>query len=177
MTRLRKRLISAAVLALLVTTGTLVISREAGAQPSGQAKGQGAAPVTIVGPLPVPVISSEVRKPFQVRLCINASSTGCGTVPGSYQTGSEALVVEQVSGGCFVGAGVDGLVLNLGSTAGGTSESHRLHLLASFGFGPEVSQQTTIYADPYSTLSLGFTTSGSGTVGCNLVLSGHTGAP
>jgi hypothetical protein len=171
MTRLKNRLILAAVFALLVFAGTVALSRRAIAQNPNP----GSAPVNLVAPLPLPVTGTvavnpaqlplpvtgtvtvnpaqlplpitgtvsinNLQKPFQKRLCV-AHDVPCGGLPDQFIAGSQGLVIEQVAGRCVTTGSVALLELSLSSAVDGANWPHTLQILNGVGnFGAPVSGQ------------------------------------
>jgi hypothetical protein len=88
------------------------------------------------------------------------------------------LVIEYISGECFQ-SHLTSARISLGTTAGGSSSTHFLHLLSNALDSTilEVAQQTRIYADPGSSVGMGAGFSAGSTpasVECTLTLSGYT---
>jgi hypothetical protein len=178
MTRLRSGLILAAVFTVLAITGGVVMSRQALAQPSGQAKGQAPTPVSLVAPLPVPVTVSDAVHPFQVTLC-DTGGTGassCGVVPGVFTVGSDPVVVERVTGVCLANGTVDVFTAFLQTHVGSGFANHYLEIRSGIG-RYQIAQDGKIYADPETNIVFGHGLAGTGNVKCEVTLSGHTLAP
>jgi hypothetical protein len=128
-------------------------------------------------------VDNATKSPIQFGLCNFAIQNSCSS---SAQTvfnvpSDRRLVIEFVSGNCTTVGSIQAFSVGTASTAGGFGAFHLLDLV----FAPfsntilRVSQQTRIYADPGSTVSVAL----SGTFGagasatCTLVYSGHTVAP
>jgi hypothetical protein len=126
---------------------------------------------------------SAAKRPFQVGLCTFVSGdpinpTTCGPTPDGFNVPPDKqLVIEYVSGQCFVVSGeVDAVVLNtiVGPPGGFVQVNHIVPVLSvgAAGLGHVIAQQTRIYADPGSPVSLS-SSSISSSFECNVVLSGN----
>ena len=201
MTRFHKtrRIVAASLGVLTILLMTVVASsRPASAAPPAQAGPN----VTIVGPLPLPVtgsttvsgtaavrdVDNAARSPFQAQLCQKVEF-GTGTISACSTSNSfevpsdERLVIEYVSGTCFVTLGVVNSVrISMGTTAGGSQAEHRFLLTpdALDARNLDAAQQTRIYADPSSVVGMNFSSGagpGNGVAKCTLTLSGYTVTP
>lgn len=128
-------------------------------------------------------VDSTTKSPIQFGLCNFALQNSCLS---SQQTlfnvpSDRRLVIEFVSGSCTTVGSIQALTVGIASTVGGFGALHLLDL----AFAPfsntilRVSQQTRIYGDPGSTVSLlvGGAFGAGGGATCTLVFSGHTVAP
>lgn len=150
-------------------------------------------PVVTVGNVPLPSrdVDNPARRPFQTTLCRGYGSAElCGTTPHSYSVPNNSrLVIEFVSGTCPpagtslpTGLNVTGALLQ--TVAGGTAATHLFAVSPGLSIGGlngvAVSQQTRIYADPGTTVTLSADVGGlgvSGSMTCTLAISGHTVTP
>lgn len=128
-------------------------------------------------------VGDATKSPVQFRLCNFAVQNFCSSNEQTLFTvpSDRRLVIEFVSGSCITVGSMQGFTVGTASTAGGVGALHLLNLvLAPFSNTIlHVSQQTRIYADPGSMVSLavggGFGAGASAT--CTLVYSGHTVGP
>jgi uncharacterized membrane protein len=151
MKRIAKVLVAVGSLALLLVIAGVITSREAAAE--NQNQGQGSAPVTIIGPLPLPVTGStsvtgpvtmvaqgdllpyQENKLFQwgVGLCpVQLCEVKFTAVPEG-----KRLVIESMSGGLIANVGV-------------SIQSVALHGVSALAFAPTTLQSTTATRSSYS---------------------------
>ena len=178
---LLKRLLAITSAGALTLTGTLISAQSATAQ------GQGAAPVRIVEPLPVPVTDSTnpAYHAFQALLC----TSGCQvagpepdpTTAVHVPTGSR-MVIEYISAHCSSPATSTISIVRVDTRVGGVRRSHlpgppEFRVVSSDSGGDTkvytFGQMVRIYADPDTDVTASVDGVGLG-LACSLSLSGHT---
>jgi len=119
-------------------------------------------------------VDNPARQPFQQLLCLAATASSC-SVPSSFTVPSgKELVIEYVSGGCvtadassFVNAA--GLHTSVQGAVG-------FHFFGNLRIGPnsafDFGQQTRLYADPNTNVTLAASLIGGGGV-CGMEISGY----
>ena len=146
------------------------------------AQNKGAAPVSIVDPLPVPTRDADnaLRNPFQVEIC-----TGVCTGRSSFfTTPARPLVIEYISAWCTIANAVSLTGLFVQTTAGGVQVAHVAgipHFVTPSSSGEfklfNFSQLVRIYADPSTSVSMRGDTHGGSNYRCDINISGHTTGP
>lgn len=129
-------------------------------------------------PVPVRDVDNAARQPIQFALCNTFGATGaCAPSQFSVQSGKR-LVIENIAGQCTKGGTVNYIRLGVVTVVNGTSAEHRLQMFADpvGGFFFDIAQQTRIYADGGSIVSLNLASSfADGAAGlCNVTFSGYT---
>ena len=167
MTRFGKQQLALAVVAITVTS---LMSYPAVAQGA-----QGGPPQRVTD------VDNAARSPFQVELCAGVNNE-C-KVPNIFDVPSDRrLVIEYVSGRCIAN-GITRITADFSTTANGVRALHVVHLVSdalSSGNFFDVTQQMRVYADPDSSVGMGFSLGGGAGPfdgRCNLVLSGYTVTP
>lgn len=176
MTRLPHYLTVCAGVGLIAVVLSLTAARPAVAQ-----KGGGAAPVTIAGPLPLPV--QETGTPFQATLCFATPGPCIGGTTDSLTVPTDVrVVIEFVSAECSAQApsspGTPEVSeVSLFTTVGTNVVKHQLQTglittggTNAFGTFPVM---TKIHADPGTDIELSFGFHGS-SAACTLGISGYT---
>ena len=149
---------------------------------AAQPPSAGSAPVTIVGPLPVPVtgttsisgpvsisgtvgvrdVDNPARSPFQATMCTSTSSggavgTSCGNLPFSIAVpGDRRVVIEFVAAECSIGGDINLVQLGFSTVVNGTGATYRVHLERNVLDSRflETMLQTRVYADPGTNVGL-----------------------
>jgi hypothetical protein len=129
-------------------------------------------------PLPVREVDVAAKSAFQVTLTnLTPGTTDQFTVPTTVPGTSVAvnrLVIEFASGSCEAAQLNPGAFL-LTTVVGGTSVQHGLRMeipppQTALAF---MTERTVIYADPNTVMSVNFFAGHSGSIVCNMALSGH----
>ena len=143
---------------------------------------------TAASPLFTRDTDNPARRPFQTSLCsaigLGQTPGTCSSTPSSFTVASDQrLVIEFASARCFTGPvgpnALNLLTVGLGTRVGGTSVEHALPLVLGLGEF-EAAQQTRIYADAGTLVSIGMSAGAGATntsATCFLALSGSTITP
>jgi len=157
----------------LPVTGTL----------SGSVTGSVSVNNSAASPVPVRDVDSAATQPIQFRLCFAAGlglPVSCNSIPHEVQLAADKrLVIEYVSGGCFLGGEVTNVKVIVQTFASGVLGNHQMHLQADVldRHTPDIAQQTRIYADAGSKINLAGSAGAGATpssVDCTVTISGYT---
>ncbi len=133
-------------------------------------------PVTVTGPVSTKDVDNPARHAVQVTTDVNVFSPNLSATVNSFVNvpSGKRLVIEYVSGRCFLGTLNQQLIVEVGSTLGAGPEARytlaetRQETLNVLG-GP-----VRIYADPGTAVNLYFSRdTGAGDASCRVSLSGH----
>src|SRR5262245_34319139 len=156
----------------LPVTGTL----------SGSVTGSVSFNNSAASPVPVRDVDSAATQPIQFRLCFAAGlglPASCNFPHEVQLAPDKRLVIEYVSGGCFLGGEVTNVKVIVQTFVSGVLGNHQTHLQADVldRRSPDIAQQTRIYADAGSKINLAGS-AGAGaiqsSVECTITLSGYT---